>query len=646
MRMFRDVCFSLLIAHALCSNCLVIFAFEKVEGTGVGGSTLESRGAELPGEAPCAEPSKLTAVTMNYCRASFHRIRKTPSKRVLLEEQAKILNNLNLRGIDDQEVISLYSAVLDEVGRETIAEKEKIVIQDGYRYNLRQQALSKAFILGAEVGTAQYVSAVRTGANSWWDYRNLTTSRDVDTWKVDKSRMTEVVDKSSRFMDTFWKLAQKKQIPDEWLVRGDDLDRLEAAAEEQDPQVRLRVLQRMERFMTCYPPYWYHLGRTQQALGKLAEAAQTYEHLRTLGHGHFRKDDMLSAALANRAVILSSLREPGALQSARQALEYSNTCWQANLVCAQVLAQHHEYAEAEDATLRNLDVALEQQQSLASLLSLYCETDDHAKLTARLKNPETVSLVATPVLLRCAAELGTEKLPPPAMHQIVCSLYGFEQTGRQQLSFVVQPNWELDNAAASLSQGGIDFTSPRKTETAQGQTLLQFAAQDQRLSLGDQEELLLDLRYTDSKPLRLHLERRAWTPEMQSHFEQLARRDQERSSQPEPTPFEIRSPRDLFRILPTSQTQTVARPPRFSYVITKVDLGDEHLALLDASSQVKDASPGSLESLESADSPAEDSASETAPESPAERRRPVAPTPRGVTLLKIPLETLAPKADN
>lgn len=29
----------------------------------------------------------------------------------MLEEQAKILNNLNLHSIDDQEVISLYSAV-------------------------------------------------------------------------------------------------------------------------------------------------------------------------------------------------------------------------------------------------------------------------------------------------------------------------------------------------------------------------------------------------------------------------------------------------------------------------------------------------------------------------------------------------------
>lgn len=598
------------------------------------------------GDESEVDSRKLTAVTLNYCRASFHRIRKNPSKRIMQEEQAKILNNLNLRGIDDQEVISLYSSVLDEVGRESIAEKEKVVIQDGYRYNLRQQALSKAFVLGAEVGTAQYVSAIKTGATSWWDYRNLTTGRDIDVWKVDKTRMTEVVDKSSRFMDTFWKLAQRKQIPDEWLVRGDDLDRLETAVTEEDPEVRLRVLQRMERFMTCYPPYWYHVARTQQALGKLSEAAATYERLRELGHGHFRKDDMLAAAMANRAAILSYLREPGATQTAQQGLEYSNTCWQANLVCARILAQHHEYVAAEDATLRNLDVALEKPQSLACLLSLYCETNDEEKLVSRLGDSETVAVVSTPVLLRCAAVLGTEKIPSAAMNQIVCSLYGYEQGGRQQLSFVVQPNWEVETAAASLSQGGIDYSSPRQSQTEQGETLLQFSSRDHRIASGGSDELLLDLQYEEAKPLRLHFQRRHWTPEMQSHFEQLARREQESSVGEMSKGTEIRSPLDLFRRVPSSQTHVAARPPRVSYIITKVEVGEEHLAFLDTSPLLKE----SGRSLKDDVDPAETNhPSETEEEGEGdrleERRRPVAPPLKGVSLLKLPFDPLSPVAD-
>ena len=195
--------------------------------------------------------ARSTAVALNYCRASFHRMRRNPSKRVLSEEQQHILNNLNLNEIGDQEVISLYTGVLDEIGKEKIADKERYVLKQSYKHQVRRQMLSNAFILGAEVTTAQYVNAVRTGANSWWDYRTTSNNRELDLWKVEKTRMTEVNDKSTKFLDTFWKMAQKKNIPDNWLVRGDDLDRLDAALAENNAETRLRVLQRMERFMTC-----------------------------------------------------------------------------------------------------------------------------------------------------------------------------------------------------------------------------------------------------------------------------------------------------------------------------------------------------------------------------------------------------------
>src|SRR4029079_2383371 len=69
-----------------------------------------------PMVVPEANPAALgrsTAVALMYCRASCHRIRRCRSKRVLMEEQDKILNNLNLNQIADEEVVRLYTAVLD-----------------------------------------------------------------------------------------------------------------------------------------------------------------------------------------------------------------------------------------------------------------------------------------------------------------------------------------------------------------------------------------------------------------------------------------------------------------------------------------------------------------------------------------------------
>ena len=77
-----------------------------------------SQEPELPLTSASETSRRNTAVTLNYCRAALHRIRRAPSKQVLLEEQQRILNNLDLNQIDDPEVISLYRSILDEIGQE------------------------------------------------------------------------------------------------------------------------------------------------------------------------------------------------------------------------------------------------------------------------------------------------------------------------------------------------------------------------------------------------------------------------------------------------------------------------------------------------------------------------------------------------
>lgn len=505
--------------------------------------------------------ARSTAVALNYCRASFHRLRQNPSKRVWFEEQHHILNNLNLNEIGDQEVITLYTAVLEEIGKERIAEKERIVLKQTYKHQIRRQILSNAFVLGAEVTTAQYVNAVRTGANGWWDYRTSSNNRDLDLWKVEKTRMTEVVDKSSKFLDTFWKMAQKRNIQDSWLVRGDDLDKLDAALAETNPETRLRVLQRMERFMSCYPPYYYHVARTQQAQGKWAHAVETYDKLAKLGHGHFRKDEMLAAGLANQAVIQAYLQQPEAPQTARRALEYSTGAWQANLVCARILQQHGDSVEAEEAILRNLDVDLERPQSLASLVSLYQQSGNEAKLVATLNDREILTELPATALLQSVAKLGVRKMPPLAMQQLVTSLYAYDQTafGRSQLVCVASPAWNLERADTTLVG-----THPESPETrgvsSRGQTQLYFGAAEPVLSPTGEPELIVEIRYPESQPIRLHLKRAGWSQDMLDHVEHQSGRGGE--------------VRDLLPIFAGTRR-------RASFIVSDAEIGQQKVALWD-----------------------------------------------------------------
>lgn len=198
------------------------------------------------------------------------------------EEQNKILNNLNLNGIQDEQIIRLYAEVLDEIGQIQLTEQESELFTTKYKKSVRQELAFDTLAVGLDLMTGQYLGAVRTGANSWWDYRNFQWTRDNELLKIEKTRVNAVVKKSTNFLDTFWKLTQQNNIPDRWLVRSTDLDELERAMNEQDPHVRLRILRRMEPFMECYPPYWYYLARTQQAVGDLATSLNTYGRLSQL----------------------------------------------------------------------------------------------------------------------------------------------------------------------------------------------------------------------------------------------------------------------------------------------------------------------------------------------------------------------------
>jgi tetratricopeptide (TPR) repeat protein len=460
--------------------------------------------------APADTSVKSTAIALNYCRASFHRIRQTPTKAVLAQEQEKILNNLNLSCIADSEVIALYTNVLDEINQVGMADYERKLLKQAYVGSVRRNLTWNAIAFSTDLATAQFGSAVRNGANSWWDYRSQTVQHDLDVLKVDKTRMSAVMSKSSQFLDTGWKLAQKKQIPDRWLVRGDDLDALEHAVREPDASVRLRVLKRMGPFMQAYPPYWYYLGRTHQQLGDLDEAIATYDHLVELGDRHFRKDDMLATGLANKSAIQEFLNRPESAATATRALEYSTDVWEANLVCARVLQRHREFANAEDAVLRNLDVGLELPQSRVFLTSVYYYADEREKLVKTLNDPDFASL-PTAVLIKCAALLGPEQTPPAVLRRVASSIDAQPQFsfGPDEVVLHASEAWQLPMAKMKATLNGRELSTAHAASVAGGYELRLKGGKDigSPFNSGPKRlDLKIDLTYPDQTAITLALD--------------------------------------------------------------------------------------------------------------------------------------------
>lgn len=468
---------------------------------------------EAQADDAAAEASRRNAaVALNYSRAAFHRIRRYPSMRVLWEEQEKILNHLNLNGIADEEVVKLYTATLDEIAQIQLGDREKEMLKEKYRRQFNRDFTINALSVGASVATAQFGAAVKTGATSWWDYRNQSQNRELDGWKIEKDRMTRLTNKSAQFLDVSWKMARNKQIPDRWLVRGDDLDKLEDAWREPDPAVRLRVLKRMEPFLETYPPYWYYVARTQQSMGQLFASSETYEKLAQLGEGHFRKDDMLAAGMANRAFIQAYLSQPGAVETAKQAMSYSTDVWEANLLCAFVLQQGKEYHVAEDAILRNLDVTLERPQSQQALIGLYLASNDTTKLAMRLSDPQVVRDIPAAQLVACASKLGDVRTPPSVVQSLQRSLQIAPRfnLGRDDLVVQSTPNWNLQQSRLTLTIGDKTFDAPQWSMHGNNlhATFEGVGEFSNSVNGSDLKDVVLTIEYAHFRPIRLAMQ---WT---------------------------------------------------------------------------------------------------------------------------------------
>jgi hypothetical protein len=445
------------------------------------------------------EVRKITAVALNYCRASLHRIRRAPQKHVFHEEQQRILSNLDLNRIEDAEVIKLYKSILDEISQVQITERERLVIDEQFRRNTHRQLGTSFFVVGAQVLTGQLGSAVQSGANSWWDYRNQEVRRDSDHWKVEKTELGGLMTRSSAFLDSFWRLAQKNDIPDRWLIRDQDLDQMTRVLAERDATQRLRMLSRMERFMECYPPYWYYVARTQQQLGLIPEATETYQRLSTIGSGHFRQDDMMASSMANLALLQEHQGLPQAADTAMKVMDHSIRNWESNLICAWVLGRHQRFDDAEELILCNLDEDREAGQSRVALASLYYHSENTTQLAKLLSDERVVHDVPIPGLLLCARLLGAEAVPQQTQRFLASTLSASVRRTSQgpAVTLSVAAAWKLRDARPEVVAGQTSLQTVRYRPGAAG---LQAEFIAERKTVEDSDSDIEDVRVTLNYP--------------------------------------------------------------------------------------------------------------------------------------------------
>ena len=227
---------------------------------------------------------------LNYCTYSLAKIVSYNDRVVLDNEYNNIINAINLKNIRDEQIITVLKRIMDTLAQFRLSEIEKDKLQNIYEMKSQQSILE---IMGIKRGSkvtgilavsslikasANAVSAfaasaaVASAASVYADYqRNMETYRERITdhqWNMTKDAIAELNELHKLVLETYWRILQSSDAPDEWRLTLAQFDALIGAGKEADSATRHRMLTRLEKDGGYIPAYWYYRAQAAHAAAK------------------------------------------------------------------------------------------------------------------------------------------------------------------------------------------------------------------------------------------------------------------------------------------------------------------------------------------------------------------------------------------
>lgn len=308
-----------------------------------------------------------TALTLNYATVSLYRIVSYNDVMILQQEYENIINNINLSKIEDEEIIQLFTGLMDTLTYTQINDKHKQFVQRKYERKV-ENALYDSFSTGLSgaMGNARDpfsagAAAMSAIGSSYFSYRrNLEEykeERDEKEWQLDSQIILDLNNIRKDFFESSWKLQKKYEFPDQWRLTENQVEEYVETLKDNDAERRYRKLKRMEGSFQAYPPFWYYFGATAQELNKNTEALQYYEKFKNTRKGIFRKDPFLVSANMKRIVLLNDKTDQETkIGMLNEIIDNSQSSdWNNILFAALQYIKMRDYNNAKMLLIRNLD---------------------------------------------------------------------------------------------------------------------------------------------------------------------------------------------------------------------------------------------------------------------------------------------------
>ena len=424
-----------------------------------------------------------TVLALNYAKVSLVKVISYNDVIILEQEYDNIINNINLSKIQDYEIVSLFTGLMDILTQTKISAKQKEFVQRNFDKKV-EKALYESFSSGLSSAMSNArdpytacASALTSIGSSYFNYRqnleNYKDQRNEDEWKIDKQILLDLNLIRKEFFVKSWELQKKYEFPDHWRLSENQVEEYVEALKDNDPKRRYRKLKRMETSFKAYPPFWYYLGSTAQNNGDVDEALNCYQEFDKTRKGIFRKDQFIvSTNMKKIALIDTTYNNESVSPMLEEILDNSNNQdWNNYLFAALQYANINEYQKSEELLTRNIDNGYEvslNKRVLGELILANKKDGNNNDLTDLINEMVTNDDVKNQDVLYLYGRTNNKNIIKGLEPQILSIEVSLNKNliGKDDLIVVLPIKWFYDDLSASITIDGENFNNDKFSTVA------------------------------------------------------------------------------------------------------------------------------------------------------------------------------------
>jgi len=335
-----------------------------------------------------------TLLALNYAIMSIYRVEKIPSKVTVDEEYNGIINNLAIGNItDDQELIDLFTSMMDAYTEDKLEAKDRELIRRQYEAQVNSAFLkvkplkhiqtevaistakevvnaaqnAQSFASGilamggaAASGLGEYTLALqaneRMRMQAQSEEQEYMQQRMAGEWALTKEKIRRFNGLKKNLLNAEWRLLRKYNLPDEARLTEETISQFYSFISDKDIAKALRTAKRLESNFNYYPPFWFYYGKAALENGNNGLARTCFDKFFEQSRPILRKDQFAASTARYKIFTLRNTEQDEA-KNLLGVIEKNSAQddWNNFLFCALQWYALGDKHKADDLLLRNID---------------------------------------------------------------------------------------------------------------------------------------------------------------------------------------------------------------------------------------------------------------------------------------------------